>query len=721
MSFDDGTRVLSGTPTATQSTKSYTYKVTDRDGDKATDVFTIEVEANTSPSLTETSDQTWVQNVSVSLTLPESSAGNQPLTYTLTGTPPTGVTFKADTRTLSGRPTGTQNATTYTYKVTDKDGEEAADEFTIAVEADSNPTLTAPSDQSWVKGIAVSLTLPAASNGNSPLTYTLANLPTGVSFDADTRVLSGTPTGTRNPKTYTYKVRDKDGDQETAKFTIKVEDDTNPTFNLTSTKLVWVKDVAVALTLPAASGGNKPLTYTVAGSLPPGVSFNAATQVVSGTPTAVQTTTTYTYKVRDKDGDEVTDKFSIEVEADTSPTLTATSDQTWERGTAVSLTLPAASDGNAPLTYTLSGSPPPGVSYNTATRVLSGTPSAVRSMASYTYKVRDKDGDEASDVFTITVNPPPGLRFAPSRVTVAEEGTSTYTVALTVQPNSNVTVSVTVAAGGDADLTVTPTSLQFTTTNWKDPQRITVSAAKDEDDTDGTATLKHTVSGSSEYANVTGFVYASEIDDDRAEPESGPCALIPQDKALTLPLFEGVPFFPAGPSLTSDDRALRVRLPTARTTLAPILSWHYKLDYYNTESQLGTWVSVPEVWFMDRTVSVTVNDSQALPPASGEPATPVETLEKELLFSRAELPVARGSAASYAVRLATEPTSDVTLTVARLDGAEDGLTASPGPAQIQHHQLERGPDRDCRGSRGGGRVPWERPLRTARPEVGTTA
>ena len=92
------------------------------------------------------------------------------------------------------------------------------------------------------------------------------------------------------------------------------------------------------------------------------MSFNTATRVLSGTP-ATQTAASYTYKVEDSDGDEASDVFTIAVEDDSTPTLAATSDQTWVKSNAVSLTLPAG--GNSPLTYSLAGDLPTGVSFNT--------------------------------------------------------------------------------------------------------------------------------------------------------------------------------------------------------------------------------------------------------------------------------------------------------------------------------------------------------------------
>ena len=70
------------------------------------------------------------------------------------------------------------------------------------------------------------------------------------------------------------------------------------------------------------------------------------------------------------------------------------------------LTLPEASGGNGALTYALTPAPPPGLSFDPATRTLSGTPSAAVAAAAYTYTATDADADDPDSVgltFTIAV------------------------------------------------------------------------------------------------------------------------------------------------------------------------------------------------------------------------------------------------------------------------------------------------------------------------------
>ena len=56
------------------------------------------------------------------------------------------------------------------------------------------------------------------------------------------------------------------------------------------------------LTLPQASGGDGTLTYVLTPDLPAGLTFNALTLVVSGTPTEAIGETTYTLTATDGDG-----------------------------------------------------------------------------------------------------------------------------------------------------------------------------------------------------------------------------------------------------------------------------------------------------------------------------------------------------------------------------------------------------------------------------------
>ena len=164
------------------------------------------------------------------------------------------------------------------------------------------------------------------------------------------------------------------------------------------------------LSLPAATGGDQPLSYALEPALPQGMSFNASTRKVSGTPMTAQAPTRYTYTATDTDGDTASLAFTMTVAADLHPEFSADAaiaDLSWEQGELIDpLTLPAATGGDKPLTYALAPALPPGLSFDATTRVLSGTPETQVSAERYTYTVTDADGDTASLAFRLAATAP---------------------------------------------------------------------------------------------------------------------------------------------------------------------------------------------------------------------------------------------------------------------------------------------------------------------------
>ena len=470
LTFDPSSRVLSGIPTTaatTAATTALTYTATDDNGSTDSVTFTVTVAA--AVGLTDTDDQFYTMGTEIpDLTLPAATGGTGTLTYTLrdlggndvdtTDNAVPGLAFDDESRVLSGIPT-TATTTALTYTVTDDNGSTASDTVTLTVAAQVD--LTAPPAQTYTMGHPIpALTLPAATGGTGTLTYTLTGpsdaalsvVVPGLTFTATTHVLTGTPT-TQPTTDLTYTVTDQNGSTDSATFSITVAD--GVAVNAPNAQTYTIDQTITALTLPTATGGTGTLTYTLrdAGgndvdttdNAVPGLSFDntATVRTLTGTPTT-QATTDLTYTVTDQNGSASSVTFNITV-ADV-VALTDTGDQTYTMGqTITALTLPAATGGTAPLTYTLrdgSGNDVPGLAFNTATRVLFGTPTTAATTP-LIYTVTDDNGSTASDTFTVTVA---------AAVALTDTGDQTYTMG---RPITALTLPA--ATGGTGTLTYTLT------------------------------------------------------------------------------------------------------------------------------------------------------------------------------------------------------------------------------------------------------------------------
>ena len=349
-----------------------------------------------------------------SLPLPAASTGNGPLTYTLTPDLPEGLTFNAERLVVSGTPTEARDKAIYTLTATDEDGTEATVSFFLTVLANVAPSFADArvSAQSYLRKQAItSVTLPQASGGDGALTYTLTpDLPEGMTFNALTLAISGTPLEAIDETTYTLTATDSDGDAVTLRFPLEVRADPVPTFSDPPIDPQSYRQHRAIdpLTLPQASGGDGTLTYTLTPALPAGLTFNALTRIVSGIPVQAMVAQTYTLTATDGNGDAVTLRFPLEI-PDQMPTfgeMTIAPQSYLVNQPIASLTLPQATGGDGSLAYILLPFLPNGLRFDPATHTLVGTPSEAIGETTYTLTAFDTDGDVASLSFPLAVQMP---------------------------------------------------------------------------------------------------------------------------------------------------------------------------------------------------------------------------------------------------------------------------------------------------------------------------
>ena len=183
---------------------------------------------------------------------------------------------------------------------------------TLVVRVTTNHVPVAPSvgNKTAYQNLAYSLVLPQFFDEDADtLTYSVSNLPAGLSFNASTRTISGTPT---TAGTWTVAYAAYDGRvTTTASFTMTVNANHVPVAPTIATQN-GTRNTPVYLQLPAfTDSDNDALTYTVSG-LPTGLSFNASTRVVTGTPSTTGSWTV-TYTANDGRGGVVDTTFTYAI------------------------------------------------------------------------------------------------------------------------------------------------------------------------------------------------------------------------------------------------------------------------------------------------------------------------------------------------------------------------------------------------------------------------
>ena len=277
-----------------------------------------------------------------------------------------------------------------------------------------------------------------------------------------------------------------------------------------------------------------------------------------------------------------------------------------------------------------------------------------------------------------------------------------YTVKLATQPSDTVTVTISGHDSADQTLsgtTLTNNRLTFTTTNWGTAQTITVKAGDDNNTGNESVTLVHTASGGG-YVTVTKDLPVTITDDDTAD-------IVLSETDLTVTEGDA-----AGSTYT-------VKLATQPSdTVIVTISGHDGTDLSLDKTTLTFTV---DNWNVAQTVTVEgaqdndgANDTATLThTASGGdyvtvtkdlPVTVTDDDTADIVLSETDLTVTEGDAAgsTYTVKLATQPSGNVTVSITGHDGTD--LSLDKTTPDLHGGQLGRCADSDGRGGPGQRRV-----------------
>nr|WP_315594967.1 kelch repeat-containing protein [uncultured Cupriavidus sp.] len=208
---------------------------------------------------------------------------------------PPGLNLNPQDCTISGTPTGSTHATVYTITASN-----AAGSTTTRVEIEVKDVPIAPDgldylDRSIIYPINASITpnTPISTGGEITQYSVSPALPAGLVFDSQTGVITGIPTAVTASAVYTVTGANS-VDSVQALLTIEVAAVAVPPMGLVYVDPLpeYIVGVPITYNEPAYSGGEV-TKFSVSPALPAGLSLNTQSGVISGTPTAELTQTTF--------------------------------------------------------------------------------------------------------------------------------------------------------------------------------------------------------------------------------------------------------------------------------------------------------------------------------------------------------------------------------------------------------------------------------------------
>ena len=417
LTFAPSTQTLSGTPTTPEITP-LRYTATDVNGALASLTFTVTVSINTAPDDILLSATAIDENVAANSEVGTLSATDdtlaESLTYTLVASGDTdndAFSINGNMLTINEAP-DFEAKPNYSIRIQVADGLLVyAEAFVISVndlnEAPTDITLSTNTIYKGTPANTVVSTLSVTDDALAgSLTYTLVegsgDTNNGAfSINGNMLTITEAPDVETTPS-YSIRIQVADGALTfTKELTLRVTNTNQvPTVANEIPDQTATVGAAFDYTLPTDTfidGDNHQLSYSSSGQ-PDWLTFNADRWY--GTPSAAASVVTISVTADDGNGGSETATFTITVNSAMS--LPGVDNQTYTVGIAIPpLTLPQASGGTAPRTYSLTP-PLPGLTFAPSTRILSGMPTVVETTP-LRYTATDVNGALASLTFTVTV------------------------------------------------------------------------------------------------------------------------------------------------------------------------------------------------------------------------------------------------------------------------------------------------------------------------------
>lgn len=263
-------------------------------------------------------------------------------------------------------------------------------------------------DESPIYAVGVPVVPETVSNSGGAISQCTVSppLPPGLSLDPQNCTISGTPAGISHATVYTVTASNAAG-STTTRVEIEIKDTPIAPDGLDylDRSIVYPTNAPITPNTPISTGGEI-TQYSVSPALPAGLAIDPQTGIISGNPTAVTAPAVYTVTGANS-VDSVQTLLTIEVAAVAVPPVGLVYVDPLPEyivGVPIPYNEPVYSGGEA-TQFSVSPALPAGLSLNTQTGVISGTPSVEQAQTTFVVTASNSAGSVTTQ-FTITVAAP---------------------------------------------------------------------------------------------------------------------------------------------------------------------------------------------------------------------------------------------------------------------------------------------------------------------------